>query len=118
MYEMAICDQDGKVLRRFDLTRKAEEDEFVRIGRADDCDIQIRHGSISRHHCELEPLDEETWVIRDLDSTQGCLVKGERIKELTVQPGLEVQVGSAMLRFESITARIAAEIEKDLAESQ
>lgn len=116
MFTLTITNLAGQVLRSFDLTRIEETQERVLIGRAEDCDIRIAHGTVSRHHCVIEPIEDEPdeWVIRDLGSTHGLTVEGKPVKEAAVHPGLEVHMGAAVLKFESAAARIAAEIRTEL----
>ena len=110
MFELTIASPDGHVLRRVELTGS----RAVRIGRSRECEIQLPIASVSRQHAELAPVDEETWVIRDLGSTHGCLVQGERIRELTIQPGLEVHIGPAVLRFDDLATRIGEELDQTI----
>lgn len=53
------------------------------VGRAEDCDIQIPsdsvHLQVSRHHCLLE-IHPPTVRVRDLGSTNGTYVNGEKIE--------------------------------------
>ncbi len=116
MYEMTICNTDGTALRKFDLSRVLNTGKRVLIGRADDCDVRIKSNSVSRHHCEIEALDPDEWVIRDLGSTLGVLVDGHKVKETEIEAGLEVEIGPAKLRFESLTNRIAADLAKEIGE--
>lgn len=81
----------------------------VLIGRADDCDLRIRHASISRHHCALAVDEDGDWILRDLGSTLGTIVGGERIVEAAVHDGLVVRLGPAVLRFEAVPARLAGQ---------
>ncbi len=51
------------------------------VGRAKDCDIQIRgdhYADVSRHHCCLE-VDPPTIRVRDLGSLNGTYVNGQLI---------------------------------------
>src|SRR5262245_33466286 len=105
MYELIICNAAGQALKKFDLTRVATTGKRVLIGRADDCDVRIKSNSVSRHHCEVEALDADEWVIRDLGSTLGVVIGGQKVKEHEIEPGLEVEIGPAKLRFESVTNR-------------
>ncbi len=116
MYELTVCKADGSVLRRFDLTHLLHPGRPLRVGRGDDCQIRITNGTVSRHHCEIEALDEDEWVIRDLGSTHGTLVRGEPIRERELEEGLEVQIGPALLRFESVAARIARDLDREIAD--
>lgn len=106
MFELTIAGKDGKVIKRLELSGGRS----VRIGRSPECEIQIPMPSVSREHAKIEPLDDRHWVIRDLNSTHGCLVRGQRIRELTITPGLVVEVGPAVLKFDEMATRIGAEM--------
>jgi len=113
MYEMVICSSDGKPLKRFDLSRVEASRKRIVVGRAEDCDIRIVSPSISRHHCVIEP-DEDDWIIRDLGSTQGVETEGVKIEQADIKDGLTVRIGPAVLKFQAVTARVAAEIAKEM----
>ncbi|MBN8643858.1 MAG: FHA domain-containing protein [Planctomycetes bacterium] len=106
MFELTIASKDGKVISRVELSGEKP----VRIGRSPECEIQIPLPAISREHAQIEPVDDRHWVIRDLNSTHGCLVRGQRIRELTITPGLVVEVGPALLKFDEMATRIGAEM--------
>lgn len=106
MFELTIASKDGKVISRVELS----SEKPVRIGRSPECEIQIPLPAISREHAQIEPVDDRHWVIRDLNSTHGCLVRGQRIRELTITPGLVVEVGPALLKFDEMATRIGAEM--------
>ena len=116
MYELTICNLNGQVLRRFDLGRAEESHRRVLIGRAEDCDVRISHGLISRHHCAVEPIedDDQEWIVRDLGSTHGVMVDGKRIGEVSIKPGLEVVIGPAVLKFQLAASRVATQIKAEL----
>lgn len=116
MYELTVCKADGAVLRRFDLSHLLRDGRLVKIGRGDDCEVRITNGTVSRHHCEIEAVEEDEWVIRDLGSTHGTIIAGEPIREIELQEGLEVRVGPAVLRFESVAARIGRDLAKEIGE--
>ena len=116
MYEMTICNADGEALRKFDLSRLVNTGKRLLIGRADDCDVRIRSNAVSRHHCEIEAVDADEWIIRDLGSTFGVMVDGEKVKEAEIEAGMEVEIGPARLRFESLTNRIAADLAREIGE--
>ncbi len=49
------------------------------IGRADDCDVPLKHSTrVSRHHCCIAYVDDRV-VIRDLGSTNGVRINGRPI---------------------------------------
>src|SRR5689334_4805107 len=57
----------------------------VTVGRREPADIVLPDSEVSRAHCRLVVRDEELWV-RDLGSTNGTFVNGERVVEPTRVP--------------------------------
>lgn len=106
MFDLTVATADGHVVQRIELSPARP----LRIGRATDCDIRVSDPHVSRHHIEIKPLGNGAWVVRDLDSTHGSFVQGQRFKELSVSSGLEVKIGPATLRFQSVLDRIGAEL--------
>jgi len=95
MMEMHVVNHaTGVRLRAFALGDTAE----VIVGRDSACDVQINAPSVSREHCVIEHVDGDH-RLRDLDSTGGTWVDGNRITEIRIEDGMEVTVGPAMLRF-------------------
>jgi pSer/pThr/pTyr-binding forkhead associated (FHA) protein len=72
----------------------------VTIGRVEDNTFQIADGSISSHHCEIL-LQGSDVLIRDLDSTNGSFINGERITEAVLKPGQILRLGMIEMRLES-----------------
>ena len=54
---------------------------WVMIGRADESAFQIVEASVSGRHCEVQ-LRDDILAVRDLGSTNGTYVNGEKITEL------------------------------------
>lgn len=53
--------------------------DIALVGRREYCDIVIDHSSLSKRHCLLVKTDG-LLVIRDLISTNGTKVKGQKIR--------------------------------------
>lgn len=107
MFELTIAGKDGHVMSRFEMAG----DRSIKIGRGPSCDVQVPLASVSREHAAIEPLDDRNWIIRDLGSTHGCSVRGQRIRELAITPGLVVELGpSAVLKFEEMTSKIGSKM--------
>ena len=70
------------------------------IGRQEDNLIAIAEPSVSGHHCEVLLRGKEA-VVRDLDSTNGTFINGERVTEATLQPGQILRLGQIELRLET-----------------
>ncbi len=69
----------------------------VLIGRAPDCDFQIDHRSVSRHHCKVWFENEQGWV-RDLDSTNRTYVNERAIELIALREGDHLDVGETVFK--------------------
>ena len=73
------------------------ENKFL-IGREEDCHLRPNSDLVSRHHCMFS-VDQFKVFLRDLGSTNGTFVNGERLRGKTeLQTGDKVAVGK--LHFE------------------
>ncbi len=70
------------------------------IGRLPDNTLPVEDDSISLHHCEVFNRNGEV-MVKDLGSTNGTFVDGERIVEGTLKPGHVLRVGNVEFRVES-----------------
>jgi hypothetical protein len=75
------------------------KDGVNRLGRRPDNDFHIEDLTISAWHCEVV-LKNSSVQVRDLDSTNGTFINGQRIKEGQLQPGQTLQLGSVALVLE------------------
>ncbi len=73
--------------------------EKLLIGRRSSCDICLALSNVSSHHCELE-LQEGYWHVRDLGSTNGVKVNGERTLSCALMPGDELQVAKSRFQIQ------------------
>lgn len=79
-------------------TRHAINKVPIVIGRSKDCDIVVDDPGASRRHAEVR-LDNGSYVIVDLESTNGVEVNGRRIENTQLVPGDLITVGQTELRF-------------------
>ena len=73
----------------------------VLIGRHETCQLQLHDDRVSNKHLEIryEPADK-TYRIRDLQSTNGSLLKSDRLTfERTLSEHDEITLGSTRLLF-------------------
>jgi hypothetical protein len=69
------------------------------VGRVEDNAFQIVDPSVSSHHCEVLQVANDI-VIRDLNSTNGTFINGEKITESTLKPGQMLRLGQIELRID------------------
>lgn len=68
------------------------------VGREQDCQLRPSSESVSRHHCVFT-MDEFSVRLRDLGSTNGTFVNGQRVQgQAILQPGDRILIGK--LEFE------------------
>ncbi len=90
----------------------ASTSSVTKLGRAADNDLVVAHPSVSAHHAELH-FDGEQFLLRDLSSSNGTFVNGERITAATLQGGDTVHLGPVALKFDNGQLQIHVELEPD-----
>jgi len=74
--------------------------EKTTIGRVEDNTFQIAEPSVSSHHCEVLLRGNEV-VVRDLNSTNGTFINGEKVTESVIKPGQILRLGQIEMRLET-----------------
>ncbi len=77
---------------------------MVVVGRHPLCDVRLDSLRISRHHCCMTPESEEV-IVRDLGSTNGIRINGERVERGRLRPGDELSIAHIRYRFENGVAQ-------------
>ena len=81
------------------------------IGRVEDNTFQIAEQSVSSHHCEVL-LKGSDVVVKDLNSTNGTYINGEKISEKVLKPGQILRLGQIEIRLEGDGAAAASPASK------
>lgn len=63
-----------------------------RIGRAEDAQVRIQDEYVSRYHAEVA-FENGRWLVRDLGSSNGVFVNGERVPESVIDKALTIRLG-------------------------
>src|SRR5437867_1475478 len=78
------------------------------IGRVEDNTFQIAEPSVSSHHCEVVLRGADV-VVRDLNSTNGTFINGEKVAESVIKPGQVLRLGQIEMRLETDTMAAPAQ---------
>jgi general secretion pathway protein A len=83
-----VLSADGKAVSELHLVpgRKV-------VGRTPDNDLQIDSKFISRHHCQFVTNVDGTTVVEDLNSTNGIVIRGKRVRRHTLRDGDVIIMG-------------------------
>jgi len=98
--QLIAVEADGvKYGTEFNLSRERQK-----IGRSDDMDIQVQDETVSREHAAIS-FDDGSFVIRDLGSSAGTRVNGQKVESHILADNDEIQLGRTKLVFRTIGTR-------------
>ncbi len=83
-----------KVKSRFEI-RKPE----IVVGRAGNCDLPIDLPTISKKHFQLSFNRSGQYWIKDLGSSNGLYVNGQRVTQIQLRHGDFIQIGEVVINF-------------------
>ena len=67
------------------------------VGRKEDCDLRLDHKSVSKLHCVIVKTDGLLFL-RDLGSTNGTRVNGERVRRAALLPNDQLAIAGHKFR--------------------
>ena len=76
---------------------------MVMVGRHPQCDARLDSLRVSRRHCILTEDGGEV-VVRDLGSTNGTRINGQRVERGRLRPGDEIAIAHIRYRLEGAPA--------------
>ncbi len=79
-------------------TRFELEGDTIPLGRDSSNKVQIHDTEVSRQHAELQRTDQ-SYLLVDLNSSNGTFVNGQRIQRHHLTTGDQVQVGSTLMLY-------------------
>src|SRR5688572_29107065 len=102
---------EGFTGRTFEL-----KNEKTTVGRVSDNAFEIPEASVSSHHAELTLKGNELHI-KDLGSTNGTFINGEKIMEGVVKPGQILRLGMIEMRLETADPVAAAAASKKVVQT-
>lgn len=83
--------------RRLPLVGKGQ----FKVGRSVTSDLKLVDGKVSRDHCLIETVRDHH-IIVDLESANGTVVNGERVRKTVLQEGDLIRLGYTMLKYDRV----------------
>ncbi len=74
--------------------------ERTTVGRVEDNSFQLAEPSVSSRHCEIL-LQGNDVLVKDLNSTNGTFINGEKITEAVLKPGQTLRLGNVELKLDT-----------------
>ena len=80
----------------------------TKVGKKENNDFIVADTTVSRNHIEIE-YTSDSFLLRDLDSTNGTYVNGTRVKESYLVPGDRIRLGNTTLEFVAFEEKVKIE---------
>lgn len=93
---------------KFELGKK----KTIRIGKKNDNDIVVNDKTVSRNHVEIETTSD-SFLLRDLNSTNGTFINGTRVKEAFLSPGDVISIGNTKIVYQAFDEKVQMEPSKN-----
>ena len=92
-YFLELINSKGKKLAEYQLDK-----DLCRIGRTDQCEINLTINHVSRIHAQVS-FQNNDYYIEDLQSTNGVYVNGIQVSRCLLRDGDIIEVGEARIRY-------------------
>ncbi len=100
--QLAVIDGVNKS-KKFTLNKN-----LVKIGKRENNDLILSDKTVSRNHLEIE-YTSDSFLLRDLGSTNGTYLNGNRVKEVYLCPGDRIKLGNTVIEFLAFEEKVAVE---------
>lgn len=103
-YQLIVISEDGN-RRKFELGKK----KVIRIGKKTDNDIVVSDKTVSRNHIEIQVTDDNSYLLKDLNSTNGTMINGMKVKEAFLSQGDQIEIGETKIEFQTYDENVHIE---------
>lgn len=80
----------------------------LKIGRDNTNDVVINEPRVSRNHAIITILDNDEYEVKDLGSSNGTYVNGQKVTQQIIYPGDKLQVASSMVDWQAAFQRLSS----------
>ena len=78
------------------------------VGKREGNDVVVPDKTVSRNHIEIE-YTADSFILKDLDSTNGTFLNGSRVKHAYLSPGDLIRVGNTTMEFVAFDEKVKIE---------
>ncbi|MCP5464710.1 MAG: sigma 54-interacting transcriptional regulator [Deltaproteobacteria bacterium] len=103
-YQLVVSGNEG-AKRKYELGKK----KTIKIGKKNDNDIVIDDRTVSRYHVEISVTEDNNYVLKDLNSTNGTSINGIKVKEAFLTQGDLIEIGETKLEFQTYDEKVQIE---------
>jgi pSer/pThr/pTyr-binding forkhead associated (FHA) protein len=93
---------EGKPLNTYVL-----DEPVITIGRLPENTISIANMGVSRRHLRIEEDFDRKYILTDLNSLNGTLVNGKKVKKVPLHSGDKITIGKFTIIYEEISSAAA-----------
>jgi len=86
--------------------------KVIKIGKKNDNDWIMDDKTVSRNHVEIETT-ADSFLLRDLNSTNGTFINDTRVKEAFLSPGDVITIGNTKILYQAFDEKVQMEPSKN-----
>lgn len=99
-----VFQPEDRLVERDNNLARAGAGRVLTIGRAEDNDISLPNGQVSRYHAEIYIDSFQGLKVRDLNSTGGTFVNGRRVRQSRLQMTDVIKVAQQVVAWQAYFA--------------
>lgn len=107
-YQLVVFGGDGN-RRKFELGNK----KIIKLGKKSDNDIVINDKTVSRYHVEIQQSENNSYLLKDLNSTNGTSINGMKVREAYLSQGDQIEIGETKIEFQTYDENVQIEPSED-----
>jgi len=81
---------------------------ITKVGKKETNDLAVSDSTVSRNHILIE-YSSDSFLLRDMDSTNGTYLNGTKVKEAYLVPGDRIKIGNTTLEFVAFEEKVMIE---------